>query len=266
MFTSSTKRESRHFHIVVLQWRQRNVQKSVMQVQRCRFDNLSSCLHGGRGPQISEVACGELPHLSCKRDQIKMRDYMDRRVTSPTWCPLPPFKQALNLFLILKFSLPSPSPSSLLTLPSISADPVTFPSLRDEHYCLTSGCIDMHTRKTGTVFKVKPNDWQFGIEIFIEEVIVWMFLLRIHASKCNWRKMNSVPCFIWCKPSRNVTLRFHCMKILFFSLFQANRQSVKPAYSYIKLIELEGTDLDQPLYLLYFRYRYLWINCKVIFN
>ena len=42
------------------------------------------------------------PHLSCKRDQIKMRDYMDRRVTppkrvtSPTWGPPPPCKQALK--------------------------------------------------------------------------------------------------------------------------------------------------------------------------
>ena len=26
--------------------------------------------------------CGSL-HIACKRDQIKMRDYMDRRVTSP---------------------------------------------------------------------------------------------------------------------------------------------------------------------------------------
>ena len=42
------------------------------------------------------------PHLSCKRDQIKTRDYMDRRVTppkrvtSPTWGPPPPCKQALS--------------------------------------------------------------------------------------------------------------------------------------------------------------------------
>ena len=36
-----------------------------------------------------------LPHLSCKHDQIKMRDYMERRVTSPTWGSPPPFKQAL---------------------------------------------------------------------------------------------------------------------------------------------------------------------------
>ena len=45
---------------------------------------------------------GGSPHLSCKRDQIKMRDYMDRRVTppyrvtSPTWGPPPPCKQALT--------------------------------------------------------------------------------------------------------------------------------------------------------------------------
>ena len=42
-----------------------------------------ACLHGGGGPQIGEVTCGGSPHLSCKRDQIKMRDYMDRQVTPP---------------------------------------------------------------------------------------------------------------------------------------------------------------------------------------
>ena len=44
---------------------------------------LRVCLHGGWGPQIGEVTCGGSPHLSCKRDQIKMRDYMDRPVTPP---------------------------------------------------------------------------------------------------------------------------------------------------------------------------------------
>jgi len=49
-----------------------------------------------------EVTCGGSPHLSCKRDQIKMIDYMGRRVTppkgitSPTWGPSPPCKQALR--------------------------------------------------------------------------------------------------------------------------------------------------------------------------
>ena len=41
------------------------------------------CLPGGGRPQIGEVNYGGSPHLSCKRDQIKMRDYMDRRVTPP---------------------------------------------------------------------------------------------------------------------------------------------------------------------------------------
>ena len=62
-----------------------------------------ACLYKGGGPQVGEVTCRGLPHLTCKRDQIKMRDYMDRRVTpperfsSPTWGPPPPHKQALNL-------------------------------------------------------------------------------------------------------------------------------------------------------------------------
>ena len=46
--------------------------------------SLRVCLHGGGGAQIGEVTWGgSAPHLSCKRDQIKMRDYMDRQVTPP---------------------------------------------------------------------------------------------------------------------------------------------------------------------------------------
>ena len=66
------------------------------------IEPLRACLHGGGGPQVSEVTCGCSPRLTCKRDHIKMRDYMDRRVTppkrvtSPTWGPPPPCKQALT--------------------------------------------------------------------------------------------------------------------------------------------------------------------------
>ena len=56
---------------------------------------LRACLHEGGGPQVGEVTRGKLPHLTYKRDHIKMRDYMDKRVTSPTWGPPPPCKQAL---------------------------------------------------------------------------------------------------------------------------------------------------------------------------
>ena len=61
-----------------------------------------ACVHGDGGTQIGGVTCGESPHLTCKRDQIKMRDFMDRRVTPPkritlpTWGPPPPSKQALR--------------------------------------------------------------------------------------------------------------------------------------------------------------------------
>ena len=37
LFTSSIKREIRHFHVVVMQQRRRNVQKGVMHVQTCCF-------------------------------------------------------------------------------------------------------------------------------------------------------------------------------------------------------------------------------------
>ena len=63
---------------------------------------LRVCLHEGGGPKVGEVTCGGLPHLTCKRDHVKMRDCTDRRVTppkrvtSPIWDPPPPRKQALK--------------------------------------------------------------------------------------------------------------------------------------------------------------------------
>ena len=81
---------------------------------------LSARLHGeegGGGREVGEVIrLGRVtrlsliwsPHLSCKRDQVKTRDYMDRRVTppkkvsSPTWGPPPPCKQALNYAILAR--------------------------------------------------------------------------------------------------------------------------------------------------------------------
>ena len=59
----------------------------------CKRDQIKGLfMHGGGESQIGEVTCGWSPHLSCKHDQINMRDYMDRRVTPPTWGSLPPCK------------------------------------------------------------------------------------------------------------------------------------------------------------------------------
>ena len=44
MIPSSTKREIKHFHVVVVQWRLKNVLKSVMHVQSCCFVNLNLLL------------------------------------------------------------------------------------------------------------------------------------------------------------------------------------------------------------------------------
>ena len=44
VFKSSTKCEIRHFHVVVMQRRLRNVQKSVMRVQSCCFADLNLLL------------------------------------------------------------------------------------------------------------------------------------------------------------------------------------------------------------------------------
>ena len=47
VFPSWTKRE-RHFHAVVVQRRQRNVQKRVIHVQSCYFANLNLLVYSGR--------------------------------------------------------------------------------------------------------------------------------------------------------------------------------------------------------------------------
>ena len=65
-----------------------------------------ACLHGGGGPQT----CAGSSHLSCKRDQLKIRDYMDKRVTPPKrvhlcGVPQPPCKQAFRQIFCASKSL-----------------------------------------------------------------------------------------------------------------------------------------------------------------
>ena len=66
-----------------------------------------ACLHEGGGTRHMLSHLPGVPHLTCKRNYIKMRDYMDRRVTSPTWGAPPHCKQALNLVLAKGRFVPS---------------------------------------------------------------------------------------------------------------------------------------------------------------
>ena len=62
-------------------------------------------LRGLPGLADRATRLGGSSHQSCKRDQIKMRDYTDRRVTTPTWGPPPPCKQTLSVPKVTSVSL-----------------------------------------------------------------------------------------------------------------------------------------------------------------
>ena len=69
VFPSSTKREIRHFHVVIEQRGQRNVQKSVMHVQSCYLINLNLLVYcrsrcRRRRRCFSSLLCRDLTALS----------------------------------------------------------------------------------------------------------------------------------------------------------------------------------------------------------
>ena len=68
-----------------LKQRRREREREREQQKSNRF---RACLHGGRGPLIGELTCGGSLHLSCKRDQIKMRH---GQVGYLTYLGSPPF-------------------------------------------------------------------------------------------------------------------------------------------------------------------------------
>ena len=61
VFPSSTKREFKHFHVAVVQQRQRNVPESVMHVQSCCFANQPYSLFcRSRGRRVMQSDCKEM--------------------------------------------------------------------------------------------------------------------------------------------------------------------------------------------------------------
>ena len=81
LFTSFTKHETTHFHVVVLQWRQTNVQQSVMHEQSCSFVKLLLFL----------ISCGRrilnflLFTIHCAQSETERQTCEIRRLTSDTW-------------------------------------------------------------------------------------------------------------------------------------------------------------------------------------
>ena len=78
MFSSSTKREFRHFHVVVGQRRQRNVQKSLMRVQSCCFANKTYCFFALSSKsqfvptrKHTNLGCGSLQAKRCPNRAVE---------------------------------------------------------------------------------------------------------------------------------------------------------------------------------------------------
>ena len=95
-------------------WNSNIILLSCIFVRKCTAYRLGglpplSRLHGKMWPRLTGLPyladratrLGGLPHLSCKHVQITMRDYMERRVTSPTWGPPPPCKQAIREYQLV---------------------------------------------------------------------------------------------------------------------------------------------------------------------
>ena len=62
--------------------------------EELKDESLSFYVANELGPQLCKLPhratrLGGLPHLSCKHDQIKMRDYIERLVTPPSLDGLP---------------------------------------------------------------------------------------------------------------------------------------------------------------------------------
>ena len=77
VFTSSTRHEIRQFHVVVVQRRQRNVQKCLMHVQSCCFANLNILFFVPF--LLSSSALFKLPSVDVIRPSLMLFTFQDFR-------------------------------------------------------------------------------------------------------------------------------------------------------------------------------------------
>ena len=76
MFPSETKRKIRHFYVVVVQRRLRNVQKSVIHVQSCCFDYPNLLLFCRS--RCRRIACHVTPWSLWATSQLTVESRIDR--------------------------------------------------------------------------------------------------------------------------------------------------------------------------------------------
>ena len=85
------------YFFMQISWRQRTSAMMITVTVR-------ACLQGGRWPQVGGVTRLSISSLILTWSRLHdkwgdhIRDYMDRRITSLTWGPPPPCKQALRLY------------------------------------------------------------------------------------------------------------------------------------------------------------------------
>ena len=143
---------------------------------------LRAWLHEGGGLQVGEVTRGKLPHLTCKRDHIKMRDYMDKRVTSPAWGP--PRSGAWKLFMWRFFSreagISTFSFRTILNTASDSKLTAIIGRFR-QRLDLTDGRIGKLC--TGSRVQSFPRAFSFGIEFLSFTLTVCFRKARL---VCTW--------------------------------------------------------------------------------
>ena len=176
--------------------------------------SLKACFHRGGRPKIGEVTCGGSPHLSCKCDQIKMRDYMDRRVTppkrvtSPTWGPPPPCKQALRkrVRAVSNFITLAPFHTSFLMLGNssgVDSKELYLSSEKErENCCLasTSSIIKLETEEVSRRSRATID----GRKKVLKSVI--------HMQACCFAYLNLL------RFRRSLCRRHHCHRCLSFLL------------------------------------------------
>ena len=144
---------------------------------------------------MGEITCGGSPHLS---NQIKMRDYIDRRislpkrVTSPTWGPPSPCKQATGFgwfwaWAIVRYCLVVTLAN--LTFPNDQSNLFWISCMYNFHHALahvtwieSSGVLTFRGLVLCCLSWWQSFGYKLGIEIVIEREKTWKTKLLLKTS------------------------------------------------------------------------------------